>query len=148
MIDSNFYDVLAADALLYERCKELRAEGRLKFITTHIQQDQIRATPDASKREALNRIEASLVHTSAFAWDVSRFDLSEWTSDQDTVLIEEIIGDGNKTDITDALIAITAKYKTDAIVTNDKSLRKRLAKVNMPVKVLSADDFIAWVKTQ
>jgi rRNA-processing protein FCF1 len=48
----------------------------------------------------------------------------------------------------DALIARTAKHKTDVLVTNEKSLRKRIAKAKMPLKVWTGDEFIAWVKAQ
>jgi predicted nucleic acid-binding protein len=148
MIDSNIYDVLAADPFLYARCKELQVKGRMKFITTHIQRDEIARTSDPRKRQLLEQInEPSAVPTTGFAWDVSRFDLSEWARQEDENLIEMIIG-GNNRNIADALIATTAKNKTDVFVTNDKPLRKRLARINAPLKVWTQADFIKWVKAQ
>src|SRR5687767_12901541 len=108
----------------------------MKFITTHIQRDEIARTSDAGKRETLEQInEPSAVAASGFAWDVSRFDLSEWASKEDENLMAMIIGGANKRDIADALIATTAKSKTDVFVTNDKALRNRLAIINAPLTV-------------
>lgn len=132
MLDSNAYDALVdgpddgLDALL-----SAIASGELRVLTTHVQRDQLQATPMPDRAQQLLRtlelVEAALLPTSAFVLDFSPLDGAQLADDATATLLDELRDHRthDAKDTADALIAITAYRNGAILVTNDGSGRKR-----------------------
>src|SRR5688500_8801051 len=74
-LDTNVFDLLAADDETLEVVAGLLQEGKIELVTTHVQRDELAEIPDAEKRERVGRIPARLVATHGFVIGVSRLDM-------------------------------------------------------------------------
>jgi len=140
MLDTMIFDHVVADAPFAEALRVAAEAGQITIVTTHVQEDQIAAIPDADKREAVLRIPRSVVPTTGFALDVSRLGMARFADEQTSATIERI-GQRHPKNVKDALIAATACDEADALVTEDKTLRKRIVREGLKVSVLTFEEF-------
>ena len=99
-------------------------------FVTHIQRDELSATKDSLKREALLKVlddaEADSIATASAAWDVSNWDESEWGSNdgvwESMLAALNQLNKGRKNNTQDILIAETAIRKGHILVTDDAHL--------------------------
>lgn len=127
VIDTNAVDAFAAPPARYEAMVAAVAGGRLDLLWTHINIDELAATPDEDRRAKLLCIAASLcrfVLTGTMVWDYSRWDFARWAGDAPTAL-EAVSPSGNLTHTRDGIIAATAEFEQADIVTNDARLTAR-----------------------
>lgn len=142
MLDSNAIDSIVDDKSLYDCVVAAINDGKLTLYITHIQDDEIKDTPErkAEKRSNLQsfiKIYCTSIATRGFVIGVS-------------TLGEAAIYDGEEIDaicngdvkmMHDALIAATANCDADYLVTNDDKLIKRVKKELPNYKVLRNSEF-------
>jgi predicted nucleic acid-binding protein len=103
--------------------------GCAEFYATHVQLDELRATPqDNPKREkllaAFQQVGPHLLPTESFCWDVSRFDNAKWSDGQLFKSLKASLDAKKKrtSNTQDALIAEVAIVQGLTLVTADKNL--------------------------
>jgi hypothetical protein len=148
--------------------RELIDRGEFSLIKTHVELDELRATPDTDKRAALLELYDCLhgthVAASAMIWDVSDWDEAEWTATHGAIVgisrvklsdIHDGIGEeiavedimrGNPKFAADALLAVTADTHVDALVTNDIPLTKRIGSTNTDLDVWDFETLVATLE--
>jgi predicted nucleic acid-binding protein len=112
--------------------------GQLELLFTHVNIDELAATPDADRRSRLLLALVDfghLVPTGAF--DFSRLGYARLMDDADVV---EALRSRNVDHTRDALIASTAVFEKCALVTNEKRLTARAR--DRGIEVLSSLDLL------
>lgn len=59
LVDSNAFNSIALDAGNLRRMANAISAGRLQLVVTHVQVDEVKATPDEPKRKRLLRLSSS-----------------------------------------------------------------------------------------
>ena len=152
MLDTNIFDELLADPGSQQVLNDLIKRNVIVILTTHVQADEIAATPDsrAGHRVALQamyaRLQMTEIATSGAVWDVSKWNRSRWGDGAGGLRIGDIMR-SNPEDAEDALIAITADANADVFVTAEtKDLPKRIRARGTALKVLDFSAFVAWMR--
>lgn len=139
MIDSMIFDKLIEDQRVLRALKELTEEGRVEVLVTHVQHDQLRATPDSQKRRRLLEVAGKVVPTHGVVVGVSGIGEARLADDQAMSVLRGVgergQGRARRRHMIDALIAATAEKEADLIVTDDQKLRARLRSMDMRVGV-------------
>jgi hypothetical protein len=129
------------------------ASKKIVVLETHVQDDQLAATPKEPRRnqlkEALAATDGTRQPTAGIVWGVSRWDEAEWSDGHTAKFFDLVLGDtqrGHKGHAADALLATTALRKADLFVTTDGPLARRavkaVAQMNSSLEVLTVDQFI------
>jgi hypothetical protein len=100
LLDSNIFDKLADDEATLEIAKRLVESGRVDFLSTHVQADEIERTPDSDRVRRLLSVPAAGVPTYGFVVGYSRVGMARLT---DPEPFESLRGD-NLDHTGDALI--------------------------------------------
>ena len=140
MLDTMIFDLIVADASFADAVRDAARSGAITIVTTHIQEDQIAEIPDDEKREAILHIPRSVVPTTGFVLDVSRLGMARFADEETTATIERI-GRRRLRQAKGALIAASARDEADGIVTEDKTLRKRIGREGLNVTLLTFEEF-------
>jgi hypothetical protein len=147
VLDSNIFDLLDED--LVELLNRATNDRKLTLITTHVQPDQLEATPDLRKNQFLSEVFRRLIMTrlptSGAAWDASKWDQAKWGDGTGDLKFDAVQG-GNPVHAPDALIAITAASDADVLVTEDKKLTARVAAAGSKLQVWSFARFGQFVR--
>jgi hypothetical protein len=114
--------------ILWQACQL----GYIKLISTHVQRDQLAATPDTEKRDTLlsffDATSPELTPTAALVWDVSKWDHAEFPDEERVEFFKKTLGQTAALHLghaNDALLAVTAFARADMFVTGDGSLLRR-----------------------
>lgn len=109
--------------------------GHIKVVSTHVQRDQLAATPDPEKRDTLlaffDATSPELAATASVVWDVSKWDEAEFPDDKRIEFFTRALegtAPAHPGHAKDALLAVTAFAKADMFVTADASLLRRTRK--------------------
>jgi hypothetical protein len=149
MLDANISNKLRdkpEDAALLRAAVD---DGRLRPLTTHVQEDEIRVTPDGRGWSAPELAEAFValgcepVVTSVAVYGVSTYGESSYGGSD---AYEEISGNRPK-EVRDAIITATAVSRADVLVTEDSRLRRR-ARRHVTVDVWSFEDLVDRVRAR
>jgi len=140
MLDTNIFVHIVEDPAFASVVRDAALSGSITIVSTHIQEDQIADNPDAEQREAISRIPRTVVPTTGFATGVSRLGMAAFADDDTSATIERM-GQRHLKNTKDALIAASAGEKADVIVTEDKTLRKRIQREGLNVTLLTFEDF-------
>jgi hypothetical protein len=124
VLDAMIYDKLASHRdclkLLVRACRA----GAVEVLRTHIQEEQLKATPDATKRDRLRAtmeaIPATRVPTDGAVWDLSRWDECRWGDGSSDIKLDDIKGNSKPKHYADALLVTTAAVIADVFVTEEK----------------------------
>lgn len=127
MFDTNIYNHILNGSIDIEKLF-----GKVEFLVTHIQFDELNNTKDEIRKKDLLslfiNINTSEIPTESAVWDVSRFGQCKWpTSDN---LYEPIkkkldkLNNNKPNNIQDALIAETTIINNITLVTHDSDLFK------------------------
>jgi predicted nucleic acid-binding protein len=145
LLDSNVIDELLARPDLRRRIQERVAAHELEVFVTHLQWDEVAATPDPARRAdlltALRTIGASEVQTDGFVLRVSRLDMARLTSNEDAERHGAYVGRSARRS-RDALLLATAERAGLVFVTQESKPRN-LARMraHFPgVEIISVDD--------
>ncbi len=140
MLDTMIFTHIVGDAAFAKVVRDAASSGSITIVTTHVQEDQIADNPDAEKREAISRIPRAVVPTTGFALGVSKLGMAGLADEETSATIERI-GQRHLKNTKDALIAASARDEADAIVTDDKTLRKRIRREGLDVTLLTFEEF-------
>jgi hypothetical protein len=142
MLDSNALDPLLDAFGAFEALDEAVKSGDLEILFTHVTVDELAATPDLEKRQALLNLLIALgrmIPTSGAVLDFSRVSFCRVMSDDDRAF--EPLRSQSIRHSRDALIAHTALNEQCALITNEKRLRARAR--DERVEVLSTAELLA-----
>jgi predicted nucleic acid-binding protein len=127
MFDTNIFSAIVDGEVSLSVVK-----GVHQYLVTHIQRDELEATRNEEKRKELLRIfeviDQAVIPTESAIWDVSKWDLSNWSEEDG--MYERIFqrlerkkphDRGNEKD---ALLGETAIKKDITLVSNDRALRE------------------------
>ena len=161
MLDSNIFDKVVAQPDFVEpliKCVDV--------YVTHVQPDEIDATPCSEKKESLKQALARLVQedsqsrgasqisTESSVWGISRWGQCKWTKEDN--LLDSIRGNikpdkenpnRSKNKTRDALIAETAIENGLTLVTEDGRLKKRVRKLGGRLHILGGVTAALWNMT-
>jgi len=152
MFDSNGYDALADNPLGLANLRSLVHQSEVEVLATHVQEGEISAISDVSKREALLSICRTLdaqISTDGAVWNVSKWNVSKWNEakwgpESGDVSMEKIHSvSSNQGE--DALIAATASREVDVLVTDDKRLRNRIAAQGSTIGVWTFAELLRYM---
>lgn len=124
LLDSNIFDKLVDDDAALEIAIQLVESGRVAFLSTHVQTDEIKRTPDSERVRRLLKVPVEQVPTYGVVFGVSRWGMARFS---DAEPFESLRGD-NRDHTRDALIAATAQFEQATLVTEDRTLRNRALK--------------------
>jgi hypothetical protein len=142
-------DVKDIDNHMFEIAFQKIEERKMSVIATHVQFDELSATPDLSRRTRLLRIYQFLVKevpTSGAVWGVSKWGQAKYGTDQqndDLVLLKA----NNDKNIEDALISITAAENVEIFVTAETTggLKKRIERSSLNITVWNWTNLRSWL---
>jgi hypothetical protein len=136
MFDTNANDAAALDQSYRDLLIWAQDKKEIELITTHIQIDQIDAIRDRDKKQIVYCINVSADTTETYGF-IPGLSRKGWALEGK---FEEFLGnkEHNYRNLSDALIAATAKKKVDILVTDDESLIK---KTRGKVKTLKSKEF-------
>ena len=129
LLDSNIFDKLSDDESIFELAERLVECGRVDFLSTHVQADEIERTPDRDRVRRLLSVPAAEVSTYGFVVGYSRVGMARLS---DPEPFESLRGD-NLDHTEDALIAATSEYEDATLVTEDRQLRSRAIRQGIDV---------------
>lgn len=143
MFDTMEYDKLLENAATWEKLLRLVTEGRIELLTTHIQRDEIMATPDEARRARLMSLftNAHLIGTRGVVVGTSRSGEARLGSDEDHELTDYVRGNRWDRDTEDSLIAATASGEADTLVTDDRRFIQRLRNAGVRCDVIEFSEF-------
>ena len=117
MIDTMVFDALDADPPARDAVLAAIASGRLRLVTTHVQEAQLADIPDPVRRRALQRLPREVVPTTARVLAVGRDGRPRLApSDEERALR---LGPRHAAD---DVIAQAARAHADLLVTEDRRL--------------------------
>lgn len=142
MLDSNAVDSIIDDKSLLDCVVAAINDGKLTLYITHIQDGEIRDTPEwkAEKRSNLQKFiqkYCTSIATRGFVHGVSVLGEAAFYDGEEI----DAICDGDRKMMHDALIAATANCDADYLVTNDDKLIKRVKKELPNFRVLRNFEF-------
>lgn len=138
MLDSNVYDEVIAVPRFTDRLRAAIASGDIQIVTTHVQRDELSEIRDPVKLAATLDVPGTVTATAGAAWNVSQWDQARWDEGTGDIVYTDIFK-SNPRDIEDALIAITAASEADVLVTQEKTLPKRIAATGSKLVVWNFD---------
>ncbi len=122
--------------------------GRLRVLGTHVQLDQLAATPGNRGHQLLlvvELVDPVWVAASVFVVDFSPLDEAAVADDDTAALADRLRGGELVTDPrhnADAVLAVTAHRKGATLVTSDVRLSKRCALEG--IATMTVPEFLAW----
>ncbi len=138
MLDSNAYDVVAADTTLKADIEALQTEGKLEAIHTHVEDGELALIPfdrDIGQAAAIRR---RPVGTGVLLLDRGILDVDRFGTPESDALFEAL-QTGNPKHVEDGMIASTALMEGATLVTNDRRLANRLADLAPDLPVLNGE---------
>ena len=147
--DSNVLDAILASPRLVQAIQRAATAGELLLVSTHVQEDELAATPDEERRASLLALYRALpittVATYGFVIGVSRVGMARIGDGSRTgVAIDDLDSKGRK-HRRDALIGVTAAGEADVLVTCERRLRRRMKAARAPCEVWDFDEFREYV---
>jgi len=145
LLDSNVVDELLARPDLRRHFQERVVAHNLEVFVTHVQWDEVAATPSSASRAdlltVLRTIGATEVPTSGFVIGVSRLDMARLTSSEDAARHRAYVGRSTRRS-RDALLLATAEREGLVFVTQEVKPRN-LARMRAhfpAVEIIGVDD--------
>ncbi len=140
IFDSNIFDDLVSGKLDIDCIVKYKSGSNVDFFITHIQVDEINECSDKDKRAKLfllmSEIRPIVIPTSSFVLDRSRLGYARLG---DRVILEELRRRNIK-HTEDALIGETAIKDNLTLITNDRTLHKRVSDAGG--RVIFVDEFL------
>lgn len=123
------FDRIVADADVLARLVD--PDCPVKLISTHVQDDELAAIGDESKRSVVASVPRENVPTADFVAGFSRLGMARLGEGE---VYEQVRGEVKSAEHSrDGIIAGTAKTDADVLVTEDHRLARRCEEVGVPV---------------
>lgn len=119
LVDRNAYDVLVETPEIQRIAIDAHESGRVTFVMTHVQNDEMLLNPNEEQRNAIAAIPFVHALTYGVVLGTSKLGLARFGESEKIEAIRS--PSGNHTN--DALLATTAEHEGTILVTNDKRLR-------------------------
>ena len=147
--DTNVLDAILGSPTLVQAIQRAATAGELLLVSTHVQEDELAATPNAERRAKLlalyHALPVATVATHGFVIGVSRVGMARIGGGSRTgVAIDDLDSKGRK-HRRDALIGVTAAGEADVLVTCERRLRTRMKAAGAPCEVWNFDEFRQYV---
>ena len=139
MIDTMVFDALNADPAGRDSVLSAIATGRLRLVTTHVQESQLADIPDPVRRKALQGIPREVVPSSAPVLAVTRSGRPLLGSSSETDAVRR-----GPRHVADDVIADVARERADCLVTEDRRLAQDARERGIDVWTSAA--LIAWAR--
>ena len=152
VLDAMIYDKLASHRdclkLLVRACRA----GAVEVLRTHIQEEQLKATPDATKRDRLRAtmeaIPATRVPTDGSVLGQSKLGECRLGDGSADIKLDDIRGHGKPKHYADALLVTTAAAIADVFVTEEKGrLPRRIRATRSKLKVWDFQELGAYLQS-
>lgn len=144
MFDSNIFDKIIEEDRLIEKLKLLTKNGKIEILTTHIQEDEIKKTPDKEKREKLVKLFSSIpikgLPTSGFVIGISKIGRTLLGG----ALLSRNVGPKR---VKDSIIGATTSSDADVLVTEDKPFKNLVKRKAPNIEVWDFKDFLSYINT-
>jgi predicted nucleic acid-binding protein len=144
MIDTNIFDLVVANDGVAAKLREVIQNGKVKILSTHIQEDELAEITNLEKRKKIALVPREVIPTHGFVVDVSRIGMARIGSEATNKSVERI-EQGNPRHTHDALIAATADQDTDVLVTEDTTLTSRVKNQGLNVEVWNYQRFSQFI---
>ncbi len=148
LLDSNAWDPVLDDPTHLDAVVEAVESGRLRVLVSHVQLDQLAATPGDRGHQLLlvvELVDPVWVAASVFVLGYSPLGEAALADDDTAVLADRLRGGELVTDPrhnADAVLAVTAHRNCAAFVTSDVRLSKRCALEG--IATMTVPDFLGW----
>jgi hypothetical protein len=119
LLDSMIFDKIVDTPGALELAEELTAQGKIDFVTTHVQEDE-HSEADPERAARLASVPRSRVPTSVFVIGVSPLNGGRLGNEEPFESLR-----GTKKHTKDGMIAATAEYEGVPLVTEEKRLTGR-----------------------
>jgi hypothetical protein len=140
-LDSNIFDKIISDKEVKNKILILKRSNKMKIFTTHIQLDELNATPNETKRKKLVECAKEIsecIPTMGVVIGVSKVGMARISNGEEIQKIRQ-----NQLKMTrDSLISSTASSDADFLVTDDEKFAKRVKQELKNITVLKYDDFV------
>ena len=148
MIDTNIYDSLIDDNKTLKLVEQLVAEGLVKLLTTHIQEDEVEQTKATDKREKLKNVSiTNKIGTSVFVIGTSRIGEAGLGSGTENGVEFTRIQKFNSKHTNDAIIAVTTAKEADVLVTEDTKLREKIKAQSTTLETWDYKQFTDYINS-
>jgi predicted nucleic acid-binding protein len=150
VLDSNGWDPLLDDPAHLDAVVEAVESGRLRVLVSHVQLDQLAATPGDRGHQLLlvvELVDPAWVATSVFVLDFSPLDEAALADDDTAAFADRLRGGEQVTDprhIADAVLAVTAHRNGATFITSDRRLSKRCALED--IATMTVPEFLTWTR--
>ena len=144
MFHTNIFDKMLGKEGPKIQIVELKDKRQIAILTTHIQIDELSATPDIVRRKRLLECASEIcefIPTMGSVLDVSRLGMARLNNGEEI----ERMRQGNSRKTQDALISATASSDANFLVTEDHSFATRVQKNLTNVQVLNFSEFVKKV---
>jgi predicted nucleic acid-binding protein len=145
VIDSPIFDEIAADSNAAALIQRAVHGGDLEILVTHVQEDEIAATPNIARRKLLQNAVPwrKVVLSPGAIYDVSKYGQATWPDKAVDADLRALAS--RRRHAEDALIGVTAKREGATLVTEDKRFSKRAARQG--VAVMDWAQFSAYLQS-
>jgi len=147
--DSCVLDAIEASLGLLQAIQRAAASGELILVSSHVQEDELTATPDEERRAKLLALYRALpkvsVATHGGVYGVSRYGGGRYGDGSWTGVSIDDLDTQSFRHRPDALIGVTAAGQADVFVTCDDRLRRRMRRAKAPCEVWDFDQFRQYV---
>ncbi len=151
-LDAMIIDLIRDTPGLLELIQAAAVKGALVIISSHILRDQLQATSDPIRRVELlatyDALPKQEVATHGFVLDVSRLGEARLGNGRGAGITLKEAETGGRGGIHDALIATTASWEAEVLVTEDKELAHKVKKSAVKCEVWGLRQFEAFVKAK
>lgn len=142
-MDTSAYNTLADDAELHEMVREAVERAIIRILQTHIEEDQIRATPDEERRERMLLVPLEGIPTSHAVVGHSKVGRARVSPDG---AFEEEGGNATSSgEMKDAIIAATGRHEVQVFVSRDARHHKRTGRFVNNLQVMDTTAFADWL---
>lgn len=147
--DSCVLDAIEASPGLLQAIQRAAASGELILVSSHVQEDELTATPDEERRAKLLALYRALpkvsVATSAGVYGISRYGRARYGDGSWTGVSLDDLDTESRGHRHDALIGVTAAGEADVLVTCEKKGFRRRMERKAPCEVWPFEKFRQYV---
>jgi predicted nucleic acid-binding protein len=139
LFDNNVFDNILEHGEVFDSLR-----SKYEYFTCATAVEELAKIPDSKMESRIKlllsfaKLEVKFLADSVGFWDMSRFDMIDWATDEASRICELLLN-SNKTNKRDAIIGTTAVVRNCTLLTTDKDLITKMNSNNF--SVMSYDEF-------